>query len=154
MIKSTILPSVKVGAGVAEKSVFRKPFPKSLPVTTIMKLGKAISTKTTPPISIEVSKFDIDSLQWSCFQSVEFAVEESEFARGGFRAALKATSVSSMFLGKQLVIKHYLPETLKVIQSVNETTEIHARKSVQMIALAGNLASQLNKINLGKLLGM
>ena len=85
-------------------------------------------------------------MQWSCFQSVEFNVEELEFARGGFRAAFKATSMSLMFLGKQLIIKHYLPETLKTIQSVNETTEIHARKSVQMMALAGNLASQLSKV--------
>ncbi len=143
MTKTTVLPSVKVGAG--EKNFFKKPFPKSLPVTTMMKLGKAISTTSTPPISIEISKSDIDTLQWSCFQSVEFTVEESEFARGGFRAAFKPTSMSSMSLGKQLIVKHYLPETLTAIQSLNETTEIHARKSVQMMALAGNLVSQLSK---------
>lgn len=51
--------------------------------------------------------------------------------------------MSSMSLGKQLFIKDYLPETLKAIQSINESTKAHTRKSVQMMALAGNLASEL-----------
>eukprot|EP00794_Sanderia_malayensis_P021333 gene21333-23408_t len=52
MVKPTLAASVKLGAG--ERSNFKKPFPKSLPVTAMMKLGKAIYTISTPSISIDI----------------------------------------------------------------------------------------------------
>ena len=130
-----------LGVGTGKKELF----PKSSPITAMMTLGKAICKTETAPITIEVSRLNIETLKWSFFQSVDFAIEESEFGRGGFRSAFKATTMSPVFLGRQLVIKYYLPETLEAIQSLKETPEIHARKSVQMMALAGNLSSQRRK---------
>ena len=42
-----------------------------------------------------------------------------------------------------MIVKKFLPATLETIQIVNETPEIHAKKSVQMHTLAQSLASQL-----------
>ena len=45
-----------------------------------MKLGKAFCKTETAPITIEVSRLNIETLKWSFFQSVDFAIEESELA--------------------------------------------------------------------------
>ena len=112
------------------------PVPKSLPVTAMMRLGKAISTTTTSPKSIELSEFDIHSMMWSCPQIIPFTIESNEFARGGFRAAFKATSYAPQSAGKTYAVKHYLADTLDAIRSVNETPENHTCSSVQMHVLA------------------
>ncbi len=76
-----------------------QPCPRSLSVTAMMKLGKAISTAAQPPVSIEVSQFNIKQLRWFAPILAYFDIEKTEFTRGGFRAAFKATSKSPPFRG-------------------------------------------------------
>lgn len=121
-----------------------QPCPRSLSVTAMMKLGTAISTAAPPPVSIEVSQFDMEQLRWSAPVLAYFDIEKTEFARGGFRAAVKATSKSPPFRGgTTYIVKFYHPGTLRAISAVNDSTEDHARKSVQMHVLAKNFADQI-----------
>ena len=121
-----------------------QPCPRSLSVTAMMKLGTAISTAAAPPVSIEVSQFDMDQLRWSAPIIAHFDIARGGFARGGFRAAFKSTSKTPPFKGgTTYIIKFYHPGTLTAISEVNDSTEDHARKSVQMHVLAKNFADQI-----------
>ena len=124
---------------------FRAPpkVPKSLGVTSMMKLGQAITATETSQEIIEVSKFNISDMVWSPPVSAHFTIENEAFADGGFRAAYRATSNSPNFEDKTYVVKRFLPKTIELIATVNETQDDHARKSIQMQALADNFASQI-----------
>lgn len=119
------------------------PVPKSIQVTAMMKLGKAISATESSHEILDVSAFHIDGMVWSAPVSAHFTIEKEEFAKGGFRFAFKATSKSPHFEGKTYIVKRFLPETIEIINAVNETQEDHARKSVQMHALAKKFAQQV-----------
>ena len=96
-------------------------------------------------MSIEVSQFDMEQLIWSAPNIAYFDIEKTEYARGGFRAAFKATSRSPLFRGSTTyIVKFYLPGTLRAISLVNDTAMDHARKSVQMHVLAKNFADQIS----------
>ncbi len=116
---------------------------KTLGITTMMKLGQAITATDTSQEIVEVSRFNISDMVWSPPVSAHFAIEKEEFAQGGFRAAYKATSKSPNFEGKTYVVKRFLPKTVELIAAVNETNEEHARKSIHMQALANNCAEQI-----------
>ena len=109
----------------------------------MMRLRQAITaTKTSQEIvDSEVSRFNINDMVWS--PPVHFTIEKEKFAEGGFRAAYKATSKSPNFEGKTYIVKRFLPKTVELIGAVNETQEDHARKSIQMQALANNFAEQV-----------
>jgi hypothetical protein len=128
------------------ESSFRAPVnkvPKSLGITTMMRFGQAITAMETSQEIVEVSRFNINDMVWSPPVSVHFTIEKEKFAEGGFRAAYKATSKSSNFEGKTYIVKRLLPKTVELIGAVNETQEDHARKSIQMQALANNFAEQV-----------
>jgi hypothetical protein len=125
-----------------------KKFPKSLPVTRMMKLGLPINetelTDCENQTLIEVSTFDIDKMVWSAPKFIPFTIENEEFGKGGFRSAHKATSNSPDFQGKAYVVKYFLQSTKDVISELGETELEHARKSVQMQALAKRFAEQFD----------
>ena len=133
--------------GLKRKSdiVFRSPspVPKSLGVTSMVKLGKAIKATDTLPDVVEVSAFDIKSMIWSPPVSAQFTIEKEMFAQGGFRAAYKATSKSPHFDKDTYIVKHLFPETVELIGEVKETPEEQECKSVQMQGLANNFAEQI-----------
>ena len=143
-----IVPHSTSAIGVKRKleSSFRAPVnkvPKSLGITTMMRFGQAITATETSKEIVEVSRFNINDVAWSPPVSVHFTIEKEKFAEGGFRAAYKATSKSSNFEGKTYIVKRLLPKTVELIGAVNETQEDHARKSIQMQALANNFAEQV-----------
>jgi hypothetical protein len=107
----------------------------------MMRLGQAITATETSQEIVEVSRFN--DMVWSPPVSVHFTIEKEKFAEGGFRAAYKATSKSPNFEGKTYIVKRFLPKTVELIGAVNETQEDHARKSIQMQALANNFAEQV-----------
>ena len=108
-------------------------FPKSLPVTAMMKLGSPISvTDCQNKTLVEVSSFDIEKMAWSTPIFVPFTIEKEEFGKGGFRSAHKAISGSPLFSTKAYVVKYFLEITKEIISKVGESELDHARKSVQM----------------------
>ena len=124
---------------------FRSPVPvlKSLGVTSMIKLAKAITATDTLQEIVEVSAFDINSMIWSLPVSAHFTIEKEIFAQSGFCAAYKATSKSPHFDKGNYIVKRLLPETVELIGEVKETPEEQAHKSVQMQSLANNFAQQV-----------
>ena len=139
--RSTSAIGLKRKSDVAFRSP--SPVPKSLGVTSMIKLGKAITATDTLQEVVEVSAFDIKSMIWSppCFCIL--TIEKEMFAQGGFRAAYKATSKSPHFDKDTYIVKCFLPGTVEVIGEVKETPEEQACKSVQMQGLANNFAEQV-----------
>ena len=139
--RSTSAIGLKRKSDVAFRSPV--PVPKSLGVTSMIKLGKAITATDTLQEIVEVSAFDINSMIWSPPVSAHFTIEKEIFAQGGFRAAYQATSKSPHFDKDKYIVKRLLPETVELIGEVKETPEEQARKSVQMQSLANNFAEQV-----------
>ena len=117
--------------------------PKSLSVTQMLKLGKAISKTAQPRTTIAISQFDLENMAWSSSTLVNFEIQEKELGRGAFRCAFKGICKSPPYKDKEFVVKYYLPDTIDMISQVNDTVEGHARKSIQMHTLAKNFADQI-----------
>jgi len=120
--------------------------PRSLSVATMLGLGTVISKILEAPKSVEVSEFSINLMAWKPPVVKKFFIDKSSFARGGFREVFKAKDVDL----NQFVVKKLLPETLNVMDQVNEalngtneTVESQCRKAVQMHMLAKHFAEQL-----------
>ena len=107
----------------------------------MMKLGKAIIKTDSSFVKVELSDFNIASMTWSKPRIVNLKLEDESFATGGFRIAYKAKSQPDD--DKLYVLKKYTSESLKNLQRLEETPHAHARKSVQLNALASNFAKQL-----------
>ena len=119
------------------------PVPKSLEVTSMIKLGKAITATDTLQEVDEVSAFDIKSMIWSPPVSAHFTIEKEMSAQGSFCAAYKATSKSPHFDNDTYIVKRLLPGTVELIGEVKEAPEEQACKSVQMQGWANNFAEQV-----------
>ena len=75
--------------------------PKSLSISTMLKLGRTIEETSTV---LEVFGSDLETLSWSKVPDrVEFSVAKTSFASGGFREAYKATSRDEKFSRKEWV---------------------------------------------------
>ena len=108
----------------------------------MLKLGK--SNNETVTTVVNIFNFDMQLLSWCKIPTtVEFCEEPFPIGTGGFRKAFKATSKHPEFIGREWVIKHYLPEALKGIEDTGQSVEQHSRKVVQMHLLARNFALQL-----------
>ena len=95
------------------KSTFPSVYPKSISISTMLKLGKVISKTERPAESIEISEFDIGKMQWSVQKAAKFVIEETPFAQGGFRSVFKATSE-----GKDYVVKYFLDDTIEEMNNI------------------------------------
>lgn len=76
---------------------------------------------------------------------IQFNVEKTKFAEGGFRNAFRATSTHPSY-PKEWVVKKYKEDRFKRIEeSLNIDIDSHARKQVQMHCVAKKLAKKLSK---------
>ncbi len=141
----------KIASERCSSSPAKKPVPKSLTVSQMMKLGKLIDpseSKKSQTMVIEVFNFDFSSFTWSMLpQITEFIVENQPLGEGGFRKAYKAKSCSSGFVGKEWVIKRYLENVVKeVTNDLGQSMEDQTKKVIQMHHLSKNFADQLSKV--------
>ena len=119
-------------------------FPKSFPVTAMMKLGPPISvTDCQNETLVEVSCFDIEKMAWSTPIFVPFTIEKEEFGKGGFRSAHKAISRSPLFSTKAYVVKYFLESIKNIISKVGESELDHTCKSVQMLSLTKHFSEKI-----------
>ena len=121
----------------------KKSFPPSLSVATMLKLGKLIKPPKLKAIPIEIEGFEIKN-GWTAARIVTFSVESGSFAEGGFRKAYKCESYDEKF-PDMWVLKRYKEESVNGMKELGIKEEEHARKQVQMHALAQNIASQMTK---------
>eukprot|EP00112_Aurelia_sp_Birch-Aquarium-sp1_P010918 Seg2308.6 transcript_id=Seg2308.6/GoldUCD/mRNA.D3Y31 product="Transient receptor potential cation channel subfamily M member 6" protein_id=Seg2308.6/GoldUCD/D3Y31 len=113
--------------------------PKSISISEMMKLGKAISKELT---TINLFTFDFGMQTWSTLpQVIQLSVDEEPFAEGGFRKAFKAKGSCEKFQG-HWVVKKYKAETLTSIEELGQTPELQAKRCVQMNCLAQHFAAK------------
>ena len=67
----------------------RVAIPKSIGVSSMMRLGKPITDFEQAVETIELSDFDIDKMLWSRPRVVKMEIEKEPFASGGFRNAFR-----------------------------------------------------------------
>ena len=119
-------------------------YPKSLSLSSMLKLGAVVKDREKTKMVVKVSEFDIHKMLWAEPKEVKFLMDEVPFAKGGFRSVFHANCN-----GKKYVIKKFLPSTMEQANEINEflknkeTCETLARKAVQMHILAMNFAQQL-----------
>ena len=81
-----VLRSVPVAKVFKSKRVA---IPKSIRVSSMIRLGKAITDFEQAVETIELSDFDIDKMLWSRPRVVKMEIEKEPFASGGFRNAFR-----------------------------------------------------------------
>ena len=125
------------------KPTKKKIYPKSLSISSMLKLGAVVKEVEKPLETIEVSEFDIHNMRWQNPIEMKFSLDEEPFTKGGFRSVHHG-----IFNDKKYVIKKFLPSTLEQVDELNnglvvkETNETLARKAVQMHMLALNITEQ------------
>ena len=126
-----------------------KEYPKSVSISTMLKLGTAISTTAKVPELVELRKFDIGKMEWTIPTTHKLSISEKPFTKGGFREVFKGYDVETQ---KEYVLKTFLSQTLKALEKVNtiiakkETIETLSKKAIQAHTLAKNVAENLIKV--------
>ena len=115
----------------------------SLSASAFLKMGHAVAAmKELADVALE--EFDISAKSWNDPVIEKFLVEKTAFAKGGFRNAFLGKCIGGRFKNRKFVIKKYRDEKVsEILQTVNETEEVHVRKVVQMHMVARNFAKQL-----------
>jgi len=88
-------------------------FPKSLSISTMLKLGTVVNKHYATPVVIDVSEFDIHKISWGVSCEKPFFMEDELFSSGGFRGVYRVKSN-----GKDYVVKNFLEKALKSIESI------------------------------------
>ena len=119
-------------------------FPKSLPVSKMLQLGRVVTNVQKRSEIVYQSDFILETMEWGNPTAFSYYVEDEPFARGAFRAAFKAKI--SPNISSSYVIKKYLPQTFTDLEQIGESPEEHAKKSVQMHCLAKYLAAEFKQV--------
>eukprot|EP00794_Sanderia_malayensis_P010263 gene10263-11316_t len=85
----------------------KKVCPVSLSVTAMMKLGKVVHDNNK---TASIWSFNVSSMAWTAPRPIELSVQDTSFARGGFREVFKAKIATAGFGDNEWVVKKYLPE--------------------------------------------
>ena len=128
-------------------------YPKSISISTMMKLGSEIPMKVKNPDVVDLIGFDVSKMEWRQLQRTHIFIEEKPFSKGGFRLVNKGKTFD-----KTYVIKRFLPEAILEIKNINktvekkETTVSLSKKAVQMHKLASSFTDEMKKLllNIGK----
>lgn len=116
-------------SGVRDRAA---PYPRSISISDMLLLGKKVVNKED--IEFKVFAFDIGLMAWSTSkQNVRLQVADKAFAEGGFRSAYNAKCIHTsnddlLHKGTHLVLKKYLPSTIKTIEDLNQTLEQYTKK--------------------------
>ena len=117
------------------KVVQQSAFPKSVPLSSLLQLGKLIPPVCDQEImELYLEEFSIEKRQWLMPFPVKVSVSKSHFASGAFRNAFDAQVISG--LKGRYVLKRYKPDQIKAIEELFGSVDDHTRKSVQMHSLA------------------
>ena len=81
-------------------------FPKSLPVSKMLQLGRVVTNVQKRSEMVYQSYFILETMEWGNPTAFSYYVEDEPFARGAFRAAFKAKT--SPNISSSYVIKKYL----------------------------------------------
>ena len=116
-------------------------FPASVSITDLLKAGKLLKPNKNK-VKLTFEKFDVQKQEWPEEMEQDVVIETQRFSSGAFRDAFRTTSKTAR-TQKQWVVKTY---NLKVVEAIvlklSSTTDDHARKQVQMHAVARPLTQK------------
>lgn len=114
-------------------------YPASVSIAHLLRAGKFVKPVPKIRTSLHLESFDVSCKEWRSAMTIDVHIEEEKFAEGGFRSAYKCTSSD----GKVWVLKKYHDATKKTItDACASTVEVHARKQVQMHAVASHITGR------------
>ena len=131
-------------SNVTRKTPLHSEFPASISIGELLRAGKLVAPvgKRTTWLSLE--SFNIVNQEWKEERKMEFTVFTEKFSEGGFRNAFKCTQLGEKAEPKSWVLKLYKAHAKETIgDQLGTTTEIHARKQVQMHEVARYIAKKL-----------
>ena len=106
----------------------------------MLKFGKIIKATEKKVLNFGVKEFDVESKEWVVLGPVLFLTENAPFGEAGSHYAFKASRKHHKFGDATYVIKRYKTSALENIEILKQSTEIQARKFVQINLLARNVA--------------
>ena len=119
-------------------------YPKSVPLSSLLKLGKIIPPKCNQDIiELHIEEFSIEKKEWMAPFPVKLAVDNNSFACGAVRDAFDVRALSG--LKGRYVLKRYKQDQVAAIEALFGSLDNHTRKCVQMHSLARYYAMHLEK---------
>ena len=132
------------------KDTLERTYPKSVPLSSLLKLGKIILPQCNQEIiELLLEEFSIEEKKWKSPVPVKISVSKIPFASGALRNAYEAQALSS--LKGRYVLKRYKDDHVEDIKELFGSLDNHTRKSVQMHSLARYYAMHLEKETLSLL---
>ena len=127
-----------------KKVTTKSAYPKSVPLSSLLKLGKIIPPKCNQDIiELYVEEFSIEKKEWAAPIPVKSSVDQKSFACGAVRDDFEAQALSG--LNGRYVLKRYKQDQIAAIVALFGSVDNHTRKCVQMHSLARYYAMQLEK---------
>ena len=117
-------------------------FPASVSIADLLKAGKLVKPPKKNKVKLTFEKFDVQNQEWQEVMEQDVVIETQKFSSGAFRDAFRATSKTNG-TQKQWVVKTYNPKAVEaIVVKLSSTIDDHARKQVQMHAVARHLAQK------------
>lgn len=137
-VTSSSLPSIRPFGHQQQRVVVA-----SVPVSKFLKMGKLI-VPLKSPIEITLEEFDVATQRWLEPVTAKFSMDTKPFAQGSFRNVYRAFGLHKLY--GEYVVKQCREDMAETIINNFNSLEEHARKSVQMHALAHHLALKFAQI--------
>ena len=117
-------------------------FPASVSIAELLKAGKLVKPTNKNKVKLTFEEFDVQNQEWQDVMEQDVFVETQRFSSGAFRDAFRATSKTG---GTQCqwVVKTYNHKAVDaIVVQLSSSIEDHARKQVQMHAVARHIAKK------------
>ena len=120
--------------------------PKSISIAELLKARKLVKPPDDYDCSLVLEEFIIGEQVWLKKNPITFTISNNKFSEGCFREAFHAKTNDKTLSSKNWVIKKYKPESSETFTNILDSSdEMHARKQVQMHAVARNLQQKFSK---------
>ena len=120
-------------------------FPASISIGELLRAGKLIKPESKTRVALQLESFDVATREWIDFKTLDLAICTQKFSSGAFRDAFKAISKGNADDNENIVwvVKTYNAKAKKtIVDTLASTLEEHARKQVQMHAVARHIAKR------------
>ena len=142
-VSNQSLPISNVNVPGGSNVVATSTFPRSVPLSQLIKIGKLIPPKKDIA-TLQLEEFDVESKSWKDKVEAVLSINVDKFASGGCRDAFLATGLKGLV--GQFVVKRYRPDRVAELLECFHSLDAHTRKVVQMHALAQHFSLLLRDI--------
>ena len=117
-------------------------FAASVSIADLLKAGKLVKPPNKNKVKLTFEKFDVQDQEWQEVMEQDVVIETQKFSSGAFRDAFRATSKTTG-THQQWVVKTYNHKAVEaIVVKLSSTIDDHARKQVQMHAVASHLTQK------------